>query len=249
MPLTPTFILVRPQLGENIGAVARVMANFGCRDLRIVAPRDGWPNPAADAMAAIGLPILQQARLHDTLEDALAGMRLVLACTARRRELNLPYYTPESAIAALRPLAKAPHPTALLFGPEASGLTNDDLALTDGIVTIPVDPAFPSLNLAQAAGILLYEWQKAAGAPLAAAPPLLAPREEMILLFEHLEAALDAAGFLRPPEKRPAMVRNLRVMLTRSQLSEQEVRSWRGIIKALVRGKRDNTPLTDAKKP
>lgn len=235
----PAIVLVEPQLGENIGTAARAMANFGLADLRLVAPRDGWPSEWARKAAAGADHVLEQARVFATLAEAVADLNFVFATTARPRDLAKPVTTAEKAAAATVARLAAGQKVGILFGRERWGLENDEVSLADGLVTFPADPGFASFNLAQAVLIVGYEWFKAAGRGdidtegfARAQPP--ASRDDLIALFVHLERALDEAGFLQPPEKRPAMVRNLRAMLHRAKLSDQEVRSLRGVIKALT---------------
>ena len=247
----PVVILVRPQLGENIGFAARAMANFGLSELRLVAPRDGWPNPKAEAAAAVAEGLTQAAKIYDGVEAATADLHFLLASTARPRDMVKPVMTPESAareIASRRALGQR---AGILFGAEQSGLDNDTIALADAIVTAPVDPHFASLSLPQAVLLLAYEWLKAQGdAPslgrattfdgpaeegLALDHTRPATRREIFGLFAHLEGELDRAGFLRPPEKRARIVRNIRNMFHRMGLTEQDIRTWRGIVTALVR--------------
>ena len=246
-PLTlPAIILSEPQLGENIGACARAMSNFGLGDLRLVKPRDGWPNPKADAMAALALPVVQSARVYATVEVAIAELQLVFAATARDRSMAKPVLTPAEAAIRLRNTARNGIPAGVLFGNERAGLNNDEVALADSIVTIPTAPGFSSLNLGQSVLLIGYEWFKSADTTPAeridhgAAQP--APREELIRLFQHLEDELEKGGFLYPPGNRPGMVRNLRNILHRAQLTDQEVRTLRGAIVALTRGKRRRDP-------
>jgi tRNA/rRNA methyltransferase len=236
----PAIILNAPQLAENIGAVARVMANFGLADLRLVAPRDGWPQKRAWASASGAHWPLEAARVFERVEDALADLRLTLAATARPRELQLPVVTPRAAAAQLREGAAQGWPVGLLFGGERAGLETADIALCQGIVTVPIDPKFRSLNLAQAVAVCAYEWRVAedAGPPsnfVEGAPP--ADQAAMLGLYEHLEAELDAAGFFHPPEKRPSMLRNLRVALSRARMTDQEVSTFRGVVTALAKGR------------
>lgn len=239
--LPPVIILAVPQLGENIGAAARAMANFGLGDLRLVRPRERWPNKKAEAMAANADEIIAAARVFPSVAAATGDLKLVLATTARDRKVAKPVLTPMEAAKRLRTAAKRGQATGLLFGPERAGLDNDDLALADAVITIPTTPDYASLNLAQAVLLLGYEWFRAGdktpneridhglGKPAA--------REELFGLFAHLEGELDKAGFLYPPHKKPAMVRNLRAMLHRARLTDQEVRTWRGVVTALVRDK------------
>lgn len=236
----PVVVLVRPQLGVNIGAVARAMYNFGLTRLRLVQPRDGWPSPDAQAMASGADPVIAGAELFDTLEAALADVQFACATSARDRGMEKPVLEPHAAAGALRTRAEAGEAVALIFGPEAAGLTNDEAALADIQVTIPANPAFASLNIAQAVLIIGYEWFRARAKNLDElrqnAPA--APKNELFGLFVHLESELDRAGFLFPPEKRPAMVRNLRNMLQRAQFTEQDVRTLRGVIVALTGAKK-----------
>lgn len=239
-PRPPAVILDAPQLAENIGAVARVMGNFGLSDLRLVRPRDGWPQERAWASASGADWPLDGARVFARVEDAIADLRLVFAATARPRETQLPVLTPRQAAAQLRRDAGEGSASGLLFGGERAGLETADIALTQGIVTIPVDSRFHSLNLAQAVAIAAYEWRLTV---LDAAPPRFRegdpPAQGAALhgLFGQLEAELETAGFFHPPEKKPAMVRNLRTALSRARLTDQEVRTFRGVVTALVRGR------------
>jgi tRNA/rRNA methyltransferase len=238
----PAIILSEPQLGENIGACARAMANFGLTDLRLVKPRDGWPNPKAEAMAVGGAGLIAAARIYDDVPAAIGELRLVYASTARDRAMAKRVLTPAEAVRRLRQAATEGIPTGMLFGNERAGLTNEEVALADCVVTIPTDPGFSSINLGQAVLLMSYEWFKTGDATPpehidhgAAAP---APREELIRLFEHLEDELEKGGFLFPPGNRPGMIRNLRSILHRAQLTDQEVRTLRGVIVALTKGKR-----------
>jgi tRNA/rRNA methyltransferase len=245
-------VLKEPQLAENIGAVARVMANFGLASLRLVAPRDGWPQERAWASASGADWPLDDAQVFERLEDAIGDLQLVLATTARPRETELPVLSPREAAAALHAEVARGLRVGLLFGGERAGLETQDVALCHGIVTAPVDPRFRSLNLAQAVAVCAYEWRaaEAPGAPesfATAAPP--ADQAMMLGLYEHLEAELDAAGFFHPPEKRASMVRNLRVALGRARMTEQEARTFRGVITALSKGRGRVLAKLAAKKP
>ena len=246
-PLAPAVILVEPQLAENIGMVARAMANFGLSELRLVAPRDGWPKKGAHSAASGASPLLERARLYPTAAEAIADLHLVFATTARERGQMKRVLAPDAAMAETVTRAARGQRAGILFGRERTGLENDEVALADAIVTFPVDPAFPSLNLAQAVLLVAYEWRRAAtGGALPFpggqhSPP--APKAMVGALHEHLEAELDAAGFLSP-EKRPVVVRNLRDMVARMQPSEQDVRTLRGVVRALVakRGSPERNP-------
>lgn len=240
----PSVILVNPQLGENIGAVARAMLNFGLSDMRLVAPRDGWPNPAAKSTASGADLVLDGARVFATLENAIADAARVYATTARPRELLMPVMTPAQASADMKARIAQGEPCAILFGGERSGLSNDDIVRADAIVSIPVNPAFASLNIAQAVLVLAYEWARADGraafeSGLDFAPA--APREAFDGLMRHLIDALDHAGYFHPPDKRPHMERNLRAAFQRAGLTETEVRALRGAVRALERSKTGNS--------
>jgi tRNA/rRNA methyltransferase len=245
----PAIILVNPQLGENIGFAARAMANFGLTDLRLVTPRDGWPNDKAHAAAAGAAFVVEQATVYDSVEQAVGELNFVLATTARPREMVKAVLSPESAGRELRRRRDSAERTGVLFGPERSGLDNDTIALADAILTAPVSPGFASLSLPQAVLVFGYEWLKAedAAPPLGRATEFDGPategiafpdtrpatRAELLGLFDHLEGELDRTGFLYPPEKRPSMVRAIRNMFHRMTATEQDVRTWRGIVASL----------------
>jgi tRNA/rRNA methyltransferase len=235
----PCVILDAPQLAENIGAVARAMANFSLSDLRLVRPRDGWPQARAWPAASGAESVLEAARVFETLPQAIADLTVVLAATARPREAVLPVMTPREAAARLAGIGPQER-SGLLFGGERAGLETADVALCQGIVTIPVDPSRRSLNLAQAVAINAYEWRmtwddRAPANFPSAAPPAAA--EALMGFYEQLERELDASGFFHPPEKRDAMVRNLRSALGRAGFTDQEVRTFRGVVTALSRGR------------
>lgn len=236
-PRGPAVILADPQMGENIGAAARAMANFGLTDLRIVRPRDGWPNPKAFAMAAGADSILAAARVFPDLAAATADLTLTLATTARLRTMVKPVLTPAEGMCRVAALAAQGAATGIVFGSERIGLVNDDIALCDAVVTIPTT-AFDSLNLAQAVVVLGYEWFKANDATPAeridAGATGPATKGELFGFFEHMETELDRTGFLHPPHKRDSMVRNLRNLWHRAQLTSQDVATLRGIVVALT---------------
>jgi tRNA/rRNA methyltransferase len=236
----PAIILSRPQMGENVGAAARAMKNFGLTDLRLIAPQCGWPNERAKVLASGAGDIIEKARVYQTAAEALADIRLVFATTARGRDILREILTPEAAARRLRAATGEGLTTAILFGGERAGLDNDEMSLADAAVTIPT-AEFPSLNLGQAVLLIGYEWLKSADATPASRTrktvAVPAARTELVQLFEHLERELDAAQFLFPPEKKETMVRNIRAMILRSGLSDQEVRTIRGMIVALVRNK------------
>src|ERR1700741_5352619 len=239
-PAAPVIILNAPQLAENIGSIARVMANFGLSELRLVNPRDGWAQDRAWASASGADWPLEGARGFASVGEAIADLQLVYGTTARPRGLQLPVLTPRRAAADLRQAAAEGLRTGLLFGGERAGLETADVALCQAVVTIPIDPKFRSLNLAQAVAINGYEWWTAA---LDAPPPAFRegapPAESAALLgfYEHLERELDAAGFFHPPEKTPSMVQNLRSALGLARFTDQEVRTFRGVVTALSRGR------------
>ena len=236
----PCVILDKPQLPQNIGAVARAMANFGLSDLRMVNPRDGWPQERAWASASGAEWPLNAARIYDSVEAAIADLHMVYATTARPREIRLPVMTPREAMAGLSGQARLGRQVGLLFGGERAGLETADIALCQGIMTLPIDPRFRSLNLAQAVIIVAYEWQMAGqgGAPAPFFPEVEpATQGSMQGLYDHFEAELEAAGFFHPPEKKPSMMQNLRSALSRAQFSDQEVRTFRGVVTALSKGR------------
>lgn len=231
----PVVILVEPQLPENIGMAARAMRNFGLSELRLVAPREGWPNEAARGPAAGATAILDGARAFATAAEAVAGLGYVLATTARARGQMKRVLSPAEAVAEMRRGAGAGRPAGILFGRERTGLENDDVGLADAILSFPVDPDFASLNLAAAVLLAGYEWRRSLdGAAARPGPPEAepAPRDAVLALFDHLEGELDAAGFY-PEGKRPAMTRNMRDMFLRMRMSAQDVRTWRGAVRAL----------------
>ncbi|WP_374575690.1 RNA methyltransferase [Phenylobacterium sp.] len=239
-PTPPSVILSTPQLAENIGACARVMANFGLSDLRLVNPRDGWPQERAWASASGADWPLNDAKVLERVEDAVADLQVVFATTARPRELQLPILTPREAAAELAKAGAEGLRTGLLFGGERAGLETADIALCQAVVTIPIDPRFRSLNLAQAVALNAYEWrmtQSTTPPPAFREGPPPADGATMLGLFEHLERELEEAGFFHPPEKKPSMVQNLRAALSKAQFSDQEARTFRGVITALSRGR------------
>jgi len=239
----PSIVLVEPQLGENIGMVARAMLNCGLTRLSLVRPRDGWPNPVAEAAAAGANAVLDGASVHASTRDAVADCRRVYATTARPRGMVKPVLTPQAAARDMRGLQARGAAVALLFGPERSGLTNDDLVLADRVIAVPLNPAFASLNLAQAVLIIGYEWFQAAdpdpGENPARGVGLPAERAELLNFLARLERALDAGQFFHPPEKRAVMVRNLRNVFLRGDLTDAELRTLHGVVSALLKAKPD----------
>jgi tRNA/rRNA methyltransferase len=238
----PIIILVEPQLGENIGAAARVMANFGLGRLRLVKPRDGWPNIQARRAASGADRVLEEAELYDTLNAAIADCTLVLATTARAHDQAKPVISPQAAASLLAPRVAAGESVAVMFGRERYGLENDEVALADRIVTFPVNPAFASLNLAQAVAVIAYEWFKlACGGTLPFAMPQKsssAGKEQVQAFFAHLERQLDAIEYFRPLEKRATMLVNLRNIFARMQPTQQDIQTLHGIVVALTEGRK-----------
>ena len=243
----PAVILVRPQLAVNIGMCARAMANFGLDDLRLVNPREGWPRTdeyreVAYAAAAGASAILDEARVFDSLEAAIADLQFVYAATARERGQAKPVLAPSIAMAETA--REVEQRRGVLFGPERTGLDNDEVAIADAILTFPANPAYASLNLAQAVLLVGYEWFKSAHGdapppqqvPRAVSPP--ADREMTIAFFEFLEDKLDEAGFFRPVTKKPGMRRNLRNIFHRMEMTQQDVRTLYGAVVRLVEGPR-----------
>jgi tRNA/rRNA methyltransferase len=251
----PTIILVSPQLGENIGAAARCMLNFGLTDLRIITPRDGWPNPKAVDMAKGAGEVIKNAKIFQSLADATFDITKLYATTARTRDMEKPVYTANEAAEAI---IKNSGKSAIMFGAERSGLSNEDITLADGICVIPVAPIYTSLNLAQAVNIICYEWfinkqtEKNRHAEFISAShleskeipkqvqddeinPQLATKEDIAKMFEHLESELDKTDFFKVADKRPKMVVNIRNIFSRNNLTQQEVRTLRGIIKSLTK--------------
>ncbi len=233
--IAPAVILVEPQLAENIGMTARAMANFGLSELRLVNPKNGWPKKGVREAASGATHVLDRATIFGSVAEAIADCRYVLATTARERGQMKRVFAPEEAMGEL--VAREGQRTAVMFGRERVGLTNDEVSLADAIITFPVSPDFPSLNLAQAVLLVGYTWRQASGrARLPFSGELLSPpatREALVALFGSLEAALDAAGFY-PPEKKEIIARNMRDMLHRMSLTEQDVRTFRGALRALT---------------
>ena len=237
----PAVCLVRPQMGENIGAVARVLLNFGLVSLRLVAPRDRWPNPKAEVVAVGADRVLKNAKVEWKLEDALADATLVVAATARPRGLEKPVWGARETAANLRAAIAAGERPVVMFGPEASGMETDEIARADAIMTLPVNPGFASLNLANAVAVFAYafaearqetdvpEWFKLDSEP--------ATQAELEGLFAHLEQELEHGRFYHPMDKAPLMKRNLRALFLRARPSQQEVQTLRGVIKALTIGR------------
>jgi tRNA/rRNA methyltransferase len=233
----PIIVLVRPQLGENIGKAARAMLNFGLTEMRLVAPRDGWPNPSAGPAASGADEVLARAQVYDSAAAAVADCSHVYATTVRKRGVTKPVLTPE---AAAREVAMQTGRSAILFGPERSGLETEDVALARAIVTVPINPEFGSLNLAQAVIVLAYEWSKHRDL---AQPPLEeelppAPQEELDGLIRHFEEMLEPKGYFLPAGRNEVTRRNLRGVLTKPGWNHLEIRTLRGVLSTLARKQR-----------
>ncbi len=242
----PAIILVQPQLGQNIGTAARAMLNCGLEEMRLVSPRDGWPSEYAVAAASGADRVLDAAKLYGDTAQAIADLQVVYATTARERYMVKPILTPRALGEKAVEAGRAGRKVGVLFGKERTGLEKDDVALADAVVTVPLNPEFTSLNLAQAVLLIGYEWYQAADTTPArvlethgAAP---ATKEELYGFFAHFEKALDECGFLRNEEARPNMIRNLRNMWGRAELTEQEIRTLHGVVKEL-------TTLREKKRP
>jgi tRNA/rRNA methyltransferase len=241
-PPPPAIVLVRPQLGENIGKAARAMLNFGLTDLRLVTPRDGWPNPSAGPAASGADIVLERARVFDGVAEAVADCPHVFATTVRKRGLVVPVVSPEEAAREIR---ANDGPSAILFGAERSGLETEEVAIAGRIVTVPVNPEFRSLNLAQAVILIAYEWSK--GAELAV--PTLGDEAEPRASHEHLEGliqqlydALESADYFHPPDRTPATKNTIRTILTKADWSAREVQAMRGVVRALAEPRQSRKP-------
>ena len=236
--IPPVFILVRPQMGENIGAAARAMLNFGLDRMRVVAPRDGWPNPRAAAMASGAGRVLDGAGLFADVPGAIADCDYVFATTARGRELVKPVMTPERAMELARTLCSQGKRVGVLFGAERTGLENDEIIPANAIVTVPVNPDFPSLNLGQCVLLMAYEWRRQAGGDVAERLELvggdLANAAEVARLADHFEERLGDAGFFFPEAKALHMKGNLRNMWARLGLTRAEVQTFHGMLRQIA---------------
>lgn len=234
----PIIVLIRPQLGENIGKAARAMLNFGLTEMRLVAPRDGWPNPDAGPAASGADVVLEKARVFQTTAEAVADCSHVYATTVRKRGVTKPVLRPDEVAAEISGQTGR---SAILFGPERSGLETEDVALARAIVTVPINPDFGSLNLAQAVILVAYEWSKSRDLAIPtreeALPP--APQEELDGLIAHLEQLLEPRGYFLPPDRAQATRRTLRTVLTKPGWNHLELRTLRGVLSALGRDPRD----------
>ncbi len=233
MTQPPVIVLVRPQLGQNIGKAARAMLNFGLTEMRLVSPRDGWPNPDAGPAASGADIVLEKARVFETTAAAIADCPTVFASTVRRRDLIMPVLGPSEMADSI---AASPGRSAILFGPERAGLETEDVALAQAIVTVPINPDFGSLNLAQAVILLAYEWSRrsALAQPPAQEVEPPAPHGEVEGLIGHLNGELEAKGYFHPPSREQATKNTLRTIFTKTGWSSREVKAVRGIIRALV---------------
>ena len=229
----PIIVLVRPQLGQNIGKAARAMLNFGLTEMRLVAPRDGWPNPDAGPSASGADVVLERAKVFPAVQDAIADCSAVYASTVRRRDLVMPVLAPGEMAERI---AASSGPCAILFGPERSGLETEEVALANAIVTVPINPEFASLNLAQAVILLAYEWskQKHLAQPPAKELEPAAPHAELEGLIQQLDDELVAKGYFHPPSRTQATRNTIRTIFTKTGWSSREVKAVRGIIRALV---------------
>jgi len=232
--MLPVIVLVRPQLGENIGKAARAMLNFGLTEMRLVSPRDGWPNPSAGPAASGADIVLHDAKVYDSVADAVADCTHVYATTVRKRGLVKPVVTPEVAAQTIH---AEPGRSAILFGPERSGLETDDVAVARTILTVPINPEFGSLNLAQAVILVAYEWSKHVALK---SPPRVdldppAPQSELDGLIGHLESMLEGTGYFFPPDRTPVSKRTLRSVLSKPSWNSNEIRTLRGVLSALKR--------------
>ena len=231
--MKPIIVLVRPQLGQNIGKAARAMLNFGLTEMRLVAPRDGWPNPDAGPAASGADAVLEEARVFETAEAAIADCSHVFASTVRRRDLVMPVVGPEEMADQIHASTER---TAILFGAERSGLETEEVALANGIVTVPINPDFGSLNLAQAVILLAYEWSRRAGLAVPPAKELEAPAPhgELEGLINQLDEELENKGYFHPPSRTQATKNTLRTIFTKTGWSSREVKAIRGVVRALV---------------
>jgi tRNA/rRNA methyltransferase len=236
-PSRPVIVLVRPQLGQNIGKAARAMLNFGLTEMRLVAPRDGWPNPEAGPAASGADEVLEQAQVFATVAESISDCSQVFASTVRRRDLVMPVLGP---VEMADRITAQPARSAILFGPERSGLETEDVALANAIVTVPINPEFGSLNLAQAVILLAYEWSKqsALAQPTARELEPPAPHAEIEGMIQQLDDALVDKGYFHPPSRTQATRNTIRTIFTKTGWSSREVNAVRGILRALVTGPR-----------
>ena len=243
----PAIVLVRPQLGENIGKAARAMLNFGLNDLRLVSPRDGWPNPSAGPAASGADVVLERAQVFDTVAEAVADCPNVFATTVRKRGLVIPVATPEEAAGQIRSTGER---SAILFGAERSGLETEEVAIAGAIITVPVNPDFRSLNLAQAVILVAYEWSKHVELAIPTESEEIEPRaphEHLEGLIGQLDEALDTAGYFWPPDRTPTTKNTIRTILTKPGWSTREIQALRGMIRALTEPRGTRQPRAQAR--
>jgi tRNA/rRNA methyltransferase len=234
----PVMVLVDPQMGENIGAAARGMLNFGLEHMRLVNPRDGWPNPAATATASGAAKVLDQLGVYDAVAGAVGDLDYVYATTARSRDLTKPVVTPQIAMAEARAMIQEGKKVGVLFGPERAGLENSDVAQANAIISVPVNPGFASLNLSQCVLLTAYEWRRQSDAGGIEVPEIAqAAQHEVEALYTHFEQRLDVAGFFFPETKAASMKLHLRNMLSRMPLTPQDVQIFHGMLRQFVRWK------------
>ena len=237
----PVVVLVRPQMGENIGSAARGMWNFGLEHMRLVAPRDGWPNPAATATASGASRVLDHLGVYDDTASALEEFSYVFATTARTRDLTKPVVSPERAMQQAREMILQGKKVGILFGPERSGLENADVALADALISVPVNPGFASLNLAQCVLLVAYEWRRITGDVIPEVVEMagtdFATNVEVQKLFEHFEDRLQTAGFFFPEHKSESMRLNLRNMFSRLPMTQADVQTFHGMLRQFARWK------------
>ncbi|MCC6598159.1 MAG: RNA methyltransferase [Alphaproteobacteria bacterium] len=241
LAIQPCVILVRPQMGENIGATARAMLNFGLTHLRIVAPRDGWPNKRADDMAAGAFDKMPPVAVFNSLPEAIADLHYVYATTARMRDITKPVFTPNAAARDCAVRESQMQKTGFIFGAERAGLSNDDIAFCQSLIHIPANPDFSSLNLGQAVLLIAYEYFQHASPlnePVQDDLHMPATQDKLEEMLRRLEDTLSEKGFFRTAEQKPTMTRNIRAMFARAELSDQEVRTFQGILTALTRNKK-----------
>lgn len=232
----PVMVLVRPQMGENVGAAARAMWNFGLEHMRLVAPRDGWPNPAAVAMASGAVRVLDAVRVDADTDAAIADLNYVYATTARPRGMTKTVFTPEQAMQDARARIGRGEKVGVLFGAERAGLENADVIRANAVVSVPVNPAFASLNLAQCVLLTAYEWRRSGNATLPERPEKARPatREEVTRMIDELSARLEAGNFFWPEHKRQSLEDNLRNLFLRLDLTDPDVRTLYGVFRTLA---------------
>lgn len=241
LPPAPAVILIGTQLGENVGTTARAMLNFGLSDLRLVRPKCGWPNVKALKACSGATEVLNRVRLYESTDEATADLRLVLATTARPRDLPKPVVTAAEAGRDLRSTMADGYAAGILFGPERTGLSNDDLIYADAVLSVPLNPGYSSLNLAQAVLLIAYEWFQTSNPdrpkPSTTKARRPATKGELQGLLNHVAEELDDTNFFRTPDRRQSMLQSMKVLIQRANLREPDVHLLRGMVKALARGR------------